>query len=162
MAEKLYRIGEAAKLLDVKTSVLRFWEDCFTELAPVRTEKGQRLYRESDIAVLRQIQHLLYERGLTIEGARRALSLEDITTATEQASLFNLLPHGSKIITSVPSRELCDAMPVKAHQEYAQAHDMPYHAEISEQNPVVATACVDDGVLCAITAELQRLRDMLT
>lgn len=76
MAEKLYRIGEAANLLDVKTSVLRFWEDCFTQLTPIRTKKGQRLYRERDLVVLRQIQHLLYERGLTIEGARRALAQE--------------------------------------------------------------------------------------
>lgn len=73
-----YKIGEAAKLLNLKTYVLRFWETEFTELRPHRTETGQRLYSEQDIVLLRTIRHLLHERGLTIEGARKAL-LEQTT-----------------------------------------------------------------------------------
>lgn len=149
MTEKVYRIGEAAKLFDVKTSVLRFWEDCFTELSPLRTEKGQRLYRESDLAVLRQIQHLLYDRGLTIEGARRVLSHEDLSTATEQASLFNFFPDGAFVASKSPSLEKIQETP-------------SHHVEISEQNPAVATPRDDSGVLCEIMAELQRLRALLT
>ena len=73
MSAKTYRIGEAATLLNLKTYVLRFWEMEFPQISPVRTEKGQRLYTESDVAVLRRIRFLLHERGLTIEGARRIL-----------------------------------------------------------------------------------------
>lgn len=74
MQERTYRIGEAAKLLNLKTYVLRFWETEFTQLNPHRTDKGQRLYSEQDVAMLRTIRHLLHERGLTIEGARKILA----------------------------------------------------------------------------------------
>ena len=73
MSEKTYRIGETAAKLNLKTYVLRFWEMEFPQIAPLRTEKGQRLYSERDLAVLRRIRYLLHERGLTIEGARRVL-----------------------------------------------------------------------------------------
>lgn len=76
MRGKLYRIGEAAALLHLKTYVLRFWEVEFPQIAPLRTEKGQRLYTEKDLAILRRIRYLLHERGLTIEGARRILAEE--------------------------------------------------------------------------------------
>ncbi|MDO5483476.1 MAG: MerR family transcriptional regulator [Desulfovibrionaceae bacterium] len=73
MAEKTYRIGEAAELLNLKTHVLRFWETEFPQLAPLRTGKGQRLYTDAHLALLRRIQQLLHEQGMTIEGARRVL-----------------------------------------------------------------------------------------
>ncbi|GHU91461.1 MerR family transcriptional regulator [Deltaproteobacteria bacterium] len=73
MSEKIYRIGEAAELLNLKTHVLRFWETEFPQLAPSRTDKGQRLYTEADVTLLRRIQQLLHEQGMTIEGARRLL-----------------------------------------------------------------------------------------
>lgn len=76
MTVKTYRIGEAAAKLNLKTYVLRFWEMEFPQIAPLRTEKGQRLYTESDLAVLGRIRYLLHERGLTIEGARRLLREE--------------------------------------------------------------------------------------
>ena len=73
MSEKTYRIGEAAELLNLKTHVLRFWETEFPQLDPLRTDKGQRLYTETHLALLRRIQQLLHEQGMTIEGARRVL-----------------------------------------------------------------------------------------
>ncbi len=76
MRGKLYRIGEAAALLHLKTYVLRFWEMEFPQITPLRTEKGQRLYTEKNLAMLRRIRYLLHERCLTIEGARRILAEE--------------------------------------------------------------------------------------
>jgi len=70
---KTYRIGEVAEMLNLKTHVLRFWETEFPQLAPLRTESGQRLYKEEHVALLRRIQQLLHEQGMTIEGARRVL-----------------------------------------------------------------------------------------
>lgn len=72
--ERTYRIGEVAEMLNLKTHVLRFWETEFSELAPLRTESGQRLYNDENIAVLRRIQQLLHEQGMTIEGAKRILA----------------------------------------------------------------------------------------
>ena len=85
MSEKTYRIGEAATLLDLKAYVLRFWETEFSQLVPVRTDKGQRLYSEENIALLRRIKYLLHEQGLTIEGARRILMAERKNAASPQA-----------------------------------------------------------------------------
>lgn len=73
MSGRTYKIGEAAQLLNLKSYVLRFWETEFPQLSPLRTEKGQRLYSESDLEILKFIRHLLHERGLTIEGARKVL-----------------------------------------------------------------------------------------
>lgn len=74
---KRYKIGQAAKLLDLKPYVLRFWESEFSELEPIRTETGQRLYTEEHIEFIREIKRLLYDEGLTIEGARKRLEDRD-------------------------------------------------------------------------------------
>ena len=83
-----YRIGEAAEMLKLKSHVLRFWESEFPQLVPLRTGKGQRLYTEEHVALLRRIQALLYDKGMTIEGARRILEHE----ANSRTSLANLVP----------------------------------------------------------------------
>ena len=91
VTQKTYRIGEAAELLDLKTHVLRFWESEFPQLAPLRTDKGQRFYTESDLALLRRIRQLLHEQGMTIVGARRVLE--------GSAVLDESVPEG---VTAVP------------------------------------------------------------
>ena len=83
--DNTYRIGEVAELLDLKTHVLRFWETEFPQLAPLRTGKGQRLYTEENVALLRRIQQLLHEQGMTIEGARRVLALGSHNTPHDGA-----------------------------------------------------------------------------
>jgi DNA-binding transcriptional MerR regulator len=71
--ETTYRIGEAAEKLGLKPYVLRFWETEFPQLEPLRSEKGQRLYTDDHLELLARIQHLVHERGMTIEGARKEL-----------------------------------------------------------------------------------------
>lgn len=70
---KIYKIGQAAAMLEVKTSVLRFWEGEFEQLEPIRTPSGQRLYSEEHVVLLKRIRKLLYDEGLTLEGARKKL-----------------------------------------------------------------------------------------
>ncbi|EHJ47936.1 regulatory protein MerR [Solidesulfovibrio carbinoliphilus subsp. oakridgensis] len=74
MALRTYKIGEIAGLTGLKPFVLRFWESEFPQLVPVRTPKGQRLYTEEHLALIRRIKTLLYDEKLTIDGARRRLS----------------------------------------------------------------------------------------
>ena len=81
-AGRMYRIGEAARELDLPTSVLRFWEGEFPGLQPVRTPTGQRLYTERDMEILRKIRSLLHEQGMTIDGARRVLSGASLAVAS--------------------------------------------------------------------------------
>lgn len=70
---KRYKIGQAAKEIGVKSYVLRFWEGEFDEIEPIRTDSGQRLYTEEHLEVIREIKRLLYDEGLTIDGAKRKL-----------------------------------------------------------------------------------------
>ncbi len=71
---KRYKIGQAAKEIGVKTYVLRFWEGEFDELEPIRTDSGQRLYSEDHLELIREIKRLLYDEGLTIDGAKKKLN----------------------------------------------------------------------------------------
>lgn len=74
MAEKLYySMGEVAELFDVRPSLLRYWESQFGVLRPKRNKKGNRLFTPQDVERLKLIYHLVKERGMTLDGARRAL-----------------------------------------------------------------------------------------
>src|SRR5260221_7122696 len=72
--QKLYlRIGEVARLLDVKPHVIRFWEKEFKSLRPAKSAKGQRVFNRKDVQRLVAIKDLLYSQGFTIDGARKHL-----------------------------------------------------------------------------------------
>ena len=73
MGKLYYTIGEAAAMLGVRTSVLRFWESEFDCLKPVKTSSGARNYTEHDIELLRRIHYLTRECGYTLEGAREQM-----------------------------------------------------------------------------------------
>jgi DNA-binding transcriptional MerR regulator len=75
--DKLYfRIGEVATLCRLPAYVLRFWETEFTQLKPVKSSTGQRMYRRRDVESVLRIKQLLYEKGFTISGARQQLRAE--------------------------------------------------------------------------------------
>ncbi len=76
--EKLYyTIGEVARLLGENTSAIRFWSDSFSaHVSPKRNAKGNRLFSPEDIDALKQIQFLLRDCGLTIDGAEKKLKGE--------------------------------------------------------------------------------------
>ena len=74
MAEKLYySMGEVTEMFDVNPSLIRYWGEQFKEIAPKRNKKGNRMFTPADIETLKMIYHLVKERGMTIEGARKAL-----------------------------------------------------------------------------------------
>ncbi|WP_027183641.1 MerR family transcriptional regulator [Desulfovibrio inopinatus] len=72
-SQRTYKIGQVAKQTGLKTFVLRFWETEFPQLVPIRTKKGQRLYSDDHIQLIERIKDLLYNQGMTIEGARKRL-----------------------------------------------------------------------------------------
>jgi DNA-binding transcriptional MerR regulator len=74
---KYYTIGEISEITGVKQTVLRFWEKEFKTLSPVKNKFGHRVYREKDIELILKIKSLLYEKGLTIKGARETLEFSD-------------------------------------------------------------------------------------
>lgn len=73
--EKLYyAIGEVAEMLNVPVSTVRFWENEFDILKPMKNKKGNRLFTQADVRNLKIIHHLVKEEGMTLEGARKKLS----------------------------------------------------------------------------------------
>src|SRR5579863_5188354 len=72
--DKLYfRIGDVARLANIKPYVLRFWETEFPGLGPKKSGTGHRLYRRKDVEMVLEIKRLLYQERFTIEGARKFL-----------------------------------------------------------------------------------------
>ena len=72
-AEAFRTISEVGDTLGVPAHVLRFWESKFTQIKPVKRGGGRRYYRPEDVGLIRGIQHLLYDQGMTIKGAQKVL-----------------------------------------------------------------------------------------
>lgn len=68
---KYYKIGDAAKLLGVPASTLRFWEKEFKQLKPMKNKKGDRIYHLKDIEILKEIQYLTHEKGIKLSKASK-------------------------------------------------------------------------------------------
>lgn len=75
--KRYFTIGEVSDLCAVKPHVLRYWEQEFPQLKPVKRRGNRRYYQRHDVLMIRQIRNLLYEQGFTIGGARQKLSGED-------------------------------------------------------------------------------------
>jgi DNA-binding transcriptional MerR regulator len=79
-AKRYFTIGEVSELCGVKPHVLRYWEQEFTQLKPVKRRGNRRYYQHHEVLLIRRIRELLYEQGFTISGARNKLDsriLED-------------------------------------------------------------------------------------
>ena len=88
-AKRYFTIGEVSELCGVKPHVLRYWEQEFTQLKPVKRRGNRRYYQHHEVLLIRRIRELLYEQGFTISGARNKLdsrisegaSIDDATVA---------------------------------------------------------------------------------
>ena len=85
--KRYFTIGEVSDLCGVKPHVLRYWEQEFPQLKPVKRRGNRRYYQRQDVLMIRQIRSLLYEQGFTIGGARQKMSSEgakeDITQSQQ-------------------------------------------------------------------------------
>ncbi|MFP5506247.1 MAG: MerR family transcriptional regulator [Gammaproteobacteria bacterium] len=85
--KRYFTIGEVSELCGVKPHVLRYWEQEFPQLKPVKRRGNRRYYQRHDVIMIRQIRSLLYEQGFTIGGARQRLSgdqaKEDVTQSLQ-------------------------------------------------------------------------------
>ena len=91
-AKRYFTIGEVSELCGVKPHVLRYWEQEFTQLKPVKRRGNRRYYQHHEVLLIRRIRELLYEHGFTISGARnkldaRALPAQTQTMVNEQTGL---------------------------------------------------------------------------
>ena len=76
--KRYFTIGEVSELCGVKPHVLRYWEQEFPQLKPVKRRGNRRYYQRHDVIMIRQIRSLLYEQGFTIGGARQQLSGDSV------------------------------------------------------------------------------------
>jgi|SRR5660397_94291 len=82
-AKRYFTIGEVSELCGVKSHVLRYWEQEFTQLKPVKRRGNRRYYQHHEVLLIRRIRELLYEQGFTINGARNKLDarVQEVTPA---------------------------------------------------------------------------------
>ena len=83
--KRYFTIGEVSELCAVKPHVLRYWEQEFPQLKPVKRRGNRRYYQRDDVLTIRQIRSLLYEDGFTIGGARQRLTGDDAKNDTSQS-----------------------------------------------------------------------------
>ncbi len=95
-AKRYFTIGEVSELCGVKPHVLRYWEQEFTQLKPVKRRGNRRYYQHHEVLLIRRIRELLYEQGFTISGARARLD----------ESAMQAKPASLKLTPSVLRREL--------------------------------------------------------
>lgn len=79
-AKRYFTIGEVSELCGVKPHVLRYWEQEFTQLKPVKRRGNRRYYQHHEVLLIRKIRELLYEQGFTISGARNRLDGAEATS----------------------------------------------------------------------------------
>ncbi|MET1253624.1 MerR family transcriptional regulator [Aliikangiella maris] len=87
--KRYFTIGEVSELCLVKPHVLRYWEQEFPQLKPVKRRGNRRYYQREDVLVIREIRELLYDQGFTIGGARQQLESEE--NQTEQAIIEEII-----------------------------------------------------------------------
>ena len=97
-AKRYFTIGEVSELCGVKPHVLRYWEQEFTQLKPVKRRGNRRYYQHHEVLLIRKIRELLYEQGFTISGARNRLD------GGEDVSAITAIPQfGSRVATTQPN-----------------------------------------------------------
>ena len=97
-AKRYFTIGEVSELCGVKPHVLRYWEQEFTQLKPVKRRGNRRYYQHHEVLLIRRIRELLYEQGFTISGARNRLD-----ASLAEAEPMNSRNHSNPTLTTVSS-----------------------------------------------------------
>lgn len=97
-AKRYFTIGEVSELCGVKPHVLRYWEQEFTQLKPVKRRGNRRYYQHHEVLLIRRIRELLYEQGFTISGARNKLD----SRMDDDEMLAPRIPEPAPIPTPAP------------------------------------------------------------
>ena len=84
--KRYFTIGEVSELCLVKPHVLRYWEQEFPQLKPVKRRGNRRYYQRQDVLLIRQIRSLLYDQGFTIGGARQQLDTDELPAAVTESA----------------------------------------------------------------------------
>ena len=127
-AKRYFTIGEVSDLCGVKPYVLRYWEQEFTQLKPMKRRGNRRYYQHHEVLLIRRIRELLYEQGFTISGARNRLS-ESQPARHEPPAIDGLDVEVTEIIDGIEEINLDVPAPVPAAAE--KAATAPAQDEVS-------------------------------
>jgi len=105
-AKRYFTIGEVSELCGVKPHVLRYWEQEFTQLKPVKRRGNRRYYQHHEVLLIRRIRELLYEEGFTISGARNRLDSSAPPEEAAEAVVRSGPSSGNGLDISAIKREL--------------------------------------------------------
>ncbi len=98
-----YSIGDVARMFNVNTSLIRFWEKEFDILRPHKNKKGNRLFTQKDVDNLHIIYHLVKERGYTLKGAREKLK-KDMASVEKDVEIIKTLDNIRDFLTKIKAR----------------------------------------------------------
>jgi DNA-binding transcriptional MerR regulator len=131
-AKRYFTIGEVSDLCGVKPYVLRYWEQEFTQLKPMKRRGNRRYYQHHEVLLIRRIRELLYEQGFTISGARNRLS-ESQPARAEPPAIDGLDVEVTELIEGIeeinldvpaPAPALADAAAAPATKGEVSLHQM--------------------------------------
>jgi DNA-binding transcriptional MerR regulator len=115
-AKRYFTIGEVSELCGVKPYVLRYWEQEFTQLRPMKRRGNRRYYQHHEVLLIRRIRELLYDQGFTISGARNRLS---------DAAAF-IVAESSPDQLDGPESSAADGVPAEAPGQLAAPRQLDY------------------------------------
>ena len=149
-AKRYFTIGEVSELCGVKPHVLRYWEQEFTQLRPMKRRGNRRYYQHHEVLMIRSIRELLYDQGFTIVGARNRLQ-EVAQSEREQRRDGDVLLEGMDMFEG--SDSIFDAL-----------HEASYAVDFqeSESKFISRSLCSETEQLQAVRRELHEIRDILS
>ena len=111
-AKKYFTIGEVSDLCEVKSHVLRYWEQEFSQLKPLKRGGNRRYYQRNEVMLIRRIRELLYERGYTIKGVRAQLDSGMVAESSPDTMLMAQKDmSGNTIIKASQNADLNSVLP---------------------------------------------------
>ena len=135
-AKRYFTIGEVGELCGVKPYVLRYWEQEFTQLRPVKRRGNRRYYQHHEVLLIRRIRELLYEQGFTISGARNRLAVGGAVAgevaASSSVATAERLPAGAGVSASAASMlavAVAHATAASPPSASVPLEDLPGHAD---------------------------------
>jgi DNA-binding transcriptional MerR regulator len=139
--KRYFTIGEVSELCGVKPYVLRYWEQEFSQLKPMKRRGNRRYYQHHEVLLIRRIRDLLYEQGFTINGARNRLADES--------------PRGAALRTA------SQALAAEADPMALELDAAPMDGEAPDLSLYEAAAEGERGLLDELRAELLQIRALL-
>jgi DNA-binding transcriptional MerR regulator len=152
-AKRYFTIGEVSDLCGVKPHVLRYWEQEFTQLRPMKRRGNRRYYQHHEVLMIRRIRDLLYDQGFTISGARNKLQ-EAVQSERDKRR------NGEVMLDGIDVLEVTDSMFDELHSA-TDFLDFQDSALLDQEQDIHSTSA-QSYQLQVIRRELSEIRDLLT